>query len=39
MDSMDHTMKYDVRKDGVDKKSNDVIVEVYEALLDKDTIQ
>lgn len=35
MDSMDHTMKYDVRKDGVDKKSNDVIVEVYEALLDK----
>lgn len=35
MDSMDHTMKFDVRKDAVDKKSNDVLLEVYDALLEK----
>lgn len=35
MDSMDHTMKYDVRKDDVDKRSNAVLLEVYEALLEK----
>ncbi len=35
MNSMDHTMKFDVKSEDLDAQSKDVLLEVYEALVEK----
>lgn len=35
MDPMDHTMKFDVKTEDVEARPKDVLLEVYEALIEK----
>lgn len=35
MDPMDHTMKFDVKTEDVEAQPKDVLLEVYEALIEK----